>query len=739
VNVVASRSHFRSTSCSVPLPFYLFLILVVSLTSSCNRATTADSDGDGLTDQQEKAFGTDPLLADTDGDGIPDGLDAEPGTPPRLSLTTSPVFVAVTQEGVSRQCADVVAHLRGSHGEPLSRLGVTFSWQDGVLEPVDAHDDGTYTVRPCTIDRQQATVSASYVDLKNPVLKASDSVTLSFADPIVPGVNTTPHKGEGPIVGRLRVYALSNATAGTPKPFEGATVAVKGLWGWWPSKVTGPEGFVEYVSGHDVVEVAGPVDVTVGADGYRFTTYLGVDAANVAVLLSRLDPVLPRDEALVGSIEGSVTGFAGEWGLDRFPPGGITDVFDPTKKIPLALVQLSIRDVPLSSMSMGSVLESPDPEGALPIPNNMAICNLSDRVDDICAPTYVMRNVPEGQYLVFALGGTASRVIDAIKDPYSLIFLPRGMAVDRVQVRGGQVTTQNLKLNIDLRPLEGSTVSISLGGIPNDWQTGAPFPQRLVMPVLDTGGEGFLWVTVDGSYNNQVGFNGPVKVRFPEDDDPVIRQLGLKLNRLAVGLAGRGSYQGGDPPGISTPVLPGVQTGDLVDFSTPDKWQEAPHLTVPKPVPLGVPLDTVSQEPFTGKVAWNPVEVPSTPHLYVLRVNYLTAAPANGLISPGPGTLGGPRSHCLWEFFVPADRTSVELPTLPDDVKARPVIGNPQPTLDDDMSSHRFGEKTIELELSAYRLEAGGKAFDYNNDFAYSDVNLQCAVVSQDSFPVNLP
>lgn len=35
----------------------------------------SDSDGDGLTDSQEKQLGTDPLNPDTDGDGIKDGLD----------------------------------------------------------------------------------------------------------------------------------------------------------------------------------------------------------------------------------------------------------------------------------------------------------------------------------------------------------------------------------------------------------------------------------------------------------------------------------------------------------------------------------------------------------------------------------------------------------------------------------------------------------------------------------------
>ena len=41
-------------------------------------AVFADSDGDGLTDKTEAAFGTDPKRADTDRDGIPDGRDPAP-------------------------------------------------------------------------------------------------------------------------------------------------------------------------------------------------------------------------------------------------------------------------------------------------------------------------------------------------------------------------------------------------------------------------------------------------------------------------------------------------------------------------------------------------------------------------------------------------------------------------------------------------------------------------------------
>ena len=53
-----------------------------------------DSDGDGLTNAQEIALGTNPLSIDTDGDGIPDGWEVHFGTNPLVNDANSPSAAA---------------------------------------------------------------------------------------------------------------------------------------------------------------------------------------------------------------------------------------------------------------------------------------------------------------------------------------------------------------------------------------------------------------------------------------------------------------------------------------------------------------------------------------------------------------------------------------------------------------------------------------------------------------------
>lgn len=700
---------------------------------ACSRSLGIDSDGDGLSDEQEKALGTDPLNKDTDGDGIPDGNDPNPrGSGPSLTLTASPVFTDTS----GRRCVDLTATLRDGDGRPMPGRQVTFSCSSGEMGPVKDGSDGTYSARLCTNGHDTVLVTVRYEHLEK-----QSPIAFDLKIP-VPGLNTGTVK-DGRIRGHLEVYAVDTTSLGeSQQPFSQAYVLVHKEGKTIGQGFTNAQGLVVF-EGPDLI---GPVDVTVGAEGYRFITYYDVDASTVSVAMVRLDPILPGDAWRVGEVTGMVLGFDGSFGGPVFPEDGTLD-----GELPVAIVELAVRDVPLSSMSMGSVLEMPTTNFGLPIPENMV--TYLPLLEANPKSTYYLRDIPAGQYLLFALAGLASGVFDSVSDPYNLKFKPMALGITRISVEGGKTTYADIPLMIDLRPGPGFTINVDLGPltdspVPVDPLTGKKLPNRLVMPVMDTGGEGFIFVSVDGSYNCRNECDGvvlPVPIRFPDDDDPVIQSLNLKLNRMAVGLAGRATYFGADPPGISTPVRPQLKKGETVDFSSPDAWLDIPVAVEPKPPVYGVPgapgLDTVSETPFTGKIAWKPVTRPRQPDLYVVRLGYLTAAPRN-VLADGKngelGSLGGPKSHCLWELIVPPWRNEIEIPKFPDDAPVRPRLENPVPNLDDPRAPQHYSSDTIEIELNAYLLGASGKPYDYNTDFAYSDVNLSCYVVSQDSFAVKV-
>ena len=77
-----------------------------------------DTDGDGLTDRTEAAFGTDPKRADTDGDGVPDGRDVAP-----LALPARDAAGEVTGEMLRFAALFMV-------GGPISLQGDRAGWSE---------------------------------------------------------------------------------------------------------------------------------------------------------------------------------------------------------------------------------------------------------------------------------------------------------------------------------------------------------------------------------------------------------------------------------------------------------------------------------------------------------------------------------------------------------------------------------------------------------------------------------
>ncbi|MBM4397512.1 MAG: hypothetical protein FJ087_17725, partial [Deltaproteobacteria bacterium] len=602
---------------------------------ACGRDPGPDSDGDGMPDSQELLLGTDPAKADTDGDGIADGDDPRPTVSDRvLNLVHSPV----PQDEGGRSCVDLVARLTLA-GDSLAGQEVRFEAEAGILGDVKAKGNGVFETSLCSGTRTAVKVIASALPLVR-------EAVVSFEPADEPGLNV---QGLERIADQGRLYV---SVIGLPAGSRASVTVQQGATTC--RQDTG--GGAKFEAGPHCPGLAGPVDVTVFAPGRRTVTYYGVEAYDVAVRLPELDP-LPADRDRLGRIETRVRGFD-----DRFVYGSY---IEPDSRTAGAILQIAVKDVPLSSMSMGSVLGMPR-SGPFPIPTNFVLPGKGD----VAEPW--LEDVPAGTYLVFALAGNVGNVLNALADPYKLRFEPVALGIGRVTVTAGETAFIDLDLAIDLGPDSGPTVDLYLDNPPSG------YPNVLAMPVMDTGGEGFVFVSVDSSYNfGDASSSKPIRIRFPDDDDPVIAGLRLKLNRLAVGLAGRESHEGADPPGISTPVRPGVKGPAEVRFDTADKWLDVPLLVTPAPRKVGVgigPLDAVSDEPFDRLVRWAPVEHPRRPDVFVVRLNYMTSAPSN----PFAKSLGGPRAHCLWEMFVPGDRTEIVLPAIPE---VASILRNPAPNL----------------------------------------------------------
>ena len=702
----------------------ILLVLALALAGCAQDTVGRDSDGDGLTDAQERWLGTDPNDPDTDDDGRPDGEDPEPlDLEPHLVLTRGDV---PDSEGPR----SVALHVRLTdwRDRPISGAAAELraASELGELDPFVESAAGRYEATLTTTASGLAVVRVDYTDADD--RSATDSVTVVFpgAEPPPPGVNTGEYTGAGPLDGRLTVFTVDARTTEwndkQRQPFPEAFVQVVAGERVFEQS-SGEKGYVTF--GSEADPLLGPVIVTVGADRMAWRTFYDLDAAVLSVPLKRLDPVDGVDDADTGSITGAIIGFHGE--QTSCDPEALGIRFDEANNSPFAdinaaVVQVGLRNVPLSSISAGTVLEPPSPESLFSIwPANLALVNVSEH--------YSLEGLWPDDYLVFALGGVATNVKDAAYDPYLLQFDPIALAISRVTVEAGQVTQQDLELCVPLAGREPVTVDLAKAAMPADPRTGASLPNALMLPVMDTG-KGFVFVDVKGD----VPEVQTVGIRFPDPEDPVIQGLGLVLDPLLTGLAGRPAVSGADPPGIST-VIRHAWAPEHIDYDVASVWPALPvGIDPPPPEDPDAALDVVGGELEGGRLAWDVYGDAPPPDLFVLRINYMTPAPAS--IIPDAENFGGPRSHLLWELYVPGDRREVVLPELPADVR---LLVNPAPTEPDDPGNQSYAADVLELEVNVYYIEKDGKPLTYNADFELTDVNLHALGVSQDSYLFRVP
>lgn len=748
--------------------FRLHVVMALLLAfgaSACSEDPMSDRDGDGLSDRQESLFGTDPENPDTDGDHIPDGLDPEPTKAAtqqqnRLLLTVTP---ATEADGV--WTCKVRSTLWSAAGQAVAIANVEGQTTNGELSGFTAGDSGVWQATLTSSQAGVAIVSVQVTDDEGNVSSGTVQAWLIESSVPSPGINPPPYNGQGGIDGQLRVYVVDGkslvAPGSPPLPAHGAFVLVQKTYEpeFQLEGISNEEGIVEFVS----PELTGPVNVTVAMKGHRAYTVVAVNAAHVALPLNPLDPVPGKDDDKLGTLEGMVRGFDGAGGIRPFEPQSGLQVLN------IGIVSVGLLNVPLVSLSMSSVLSYAGvPEEVSTsdiydiIPANMVLYN----PDDLSRSKYTLAELKEGEYLVFVFAGEGRNVVQTLEDPYSLQFTPRAMGFATATVKGGEVTTSDLTLTVDLLDQKEQDIEkfeVFMGRFPQDPFTGLPMKSGLLLPVAWTQQYGYVWSDVNGKYNVP-DFVNPIEILYPDPKTPTISALGFDLFRMNVGLAGRATYMGADPPGISTcivrsqdPTAPVRMDADYVWLALPQGISPTPPDPTPakecvpktaKADPPGscvnyatppthyIPLDRAGGTLENRTISWNPVVTPLNADLYAIRLGYLTPAQANPYRSGH--SIGGPASHKLWEILVPGGITSVQLPVLPKEVYGdTPLLVNPVPSLDKEKAPQRFGPNTLEVEFNAY-LMGDGKPFNYHDFFLFEDLNLSSHAVSQDSYPFTI-
>ena len=753
-------------------PIFNHILLSLGiLVAGCTAETAGtDSDGDGLSDAQERLFCTDPHNPDTDGDTVPDSEDMSPCDEPGIILTPS-IVASISHE--KEASATVLVSVKDEHMIWRQDVELAVTTTFGSLSSLIPVGTGIYEIHVSSTTSGKAILTFETTTDGVPDGRASESIQAELTikesstepgDPIVtpgdpkdppddpidpkdppddppqnpndptfilpgdqtvvleaPGVNPGRYAKAGKMQGELWVLAVDGTnldwSGSALKGYADAFVQVDLPDGSVLTGRTNDEGWVHFKD----ARLASKVSVTVGAKGARYVSWLDVDARVICAGIHGRDITRANAATQGSTITGVVRGFWGETGLPTFPKEN-TNVFGTFN---IAIVQVGIRNMPLSSMNTGSILLPPDSD--LPtaeffeVPPNLVLANLSNPQNS----RFTLSALKPGKYIVFALAGAGGNIMNASKNPYEMLFEPMAMGFTEIEVKAGETADIQLDLSVDLRQ-DADKAKLHLGQFPNDPKTGKPLPMGLLLPLMNTG-KGYVFVDVNSAYNFST-FKNPLSILYPPKTHPTMQALGLDVQPMAVGLAAREAQNGFDLPGISTLIQhPGRDAGGTLEtmfMNDAKKWPKLPEFVLPTP-PAGTALDDVGGTLGADRrIAW---KGPDDVDMTVLRFNYMTPPIHNKILD---SDIGASQAHLLWEVYVPGNQSDIVLPDLDKSAPDYPVLRNYEPTSGGE--AYQYDSNTIELEISPYYM--GPKKFNYNADFLIDDVNMNAWGVSQDSY-----
>ncbi len=122
----------RTTLLTVPV----LIALVACIPGPDKDDEPVDTDGDGITDEDEIAWGSDPNNVDSDGDGLDDGTEWDLGTDPNSDDSDGDGYLDgwEVDEGTDPANADSVIYIGGWPYQPDKDSYGDVAWSDAVAE-----------------------------------------------------------------------------------------------------------------------------------------------------------------------------------------------------------------------------------------------------------------------------------------------------------------------------------------------------------------------------------------------------------------------------------------------------------------------------------------------------------------------------------------------------------------------------------------------------------------------------
>jgi len=236
---------------------------------------TIDTDGDGLTDVQEAALGTNPLLADSDGDGAPDGVEVTAGTNPKQNFSLPKPVITSQPVSITNMAGGSATFSVTATNPAGAPSGLTYQWKKNT-NIISGQTNQTLNLAPLTV-LQSGSYSVVVANIYGSTNSTVATLTVTKATPTITLIPTAT-----PIVyGQTLAFST----------FSGGVASVPGSFAWADSVATPATGTtIQNVifspeDGANYNEVTIPVSVTVNqaliSSGFSHTLYLGAGATTV--------------------------------------------------------------------------------------------------------------------------------------------------------------------------------------------------------------------------------------------------------------------------------------------------------------------------------------------------------------------------------------------------------------------------------------------------------------------------